>query len=408
MRLFDTFRKRATTPDQTQTSVSYSWPSTGNEYPTMDFVSWARDGYGGNPVVFACLNARLNLFTEATFKFRDLSNKRLFGNPDLAKLERPWPGGQTADLLARMEQDVSLGGNAFIRDAGDRLERMRPDRVEIVSVIDNLTHAREVLGYLFRRDGVHADYYPVEEVAHWAPIPDPLFDFRGMSWLTPIVRDVNNDLSMTSHKTKFFENAATPNLVIKYQRQLSPETVNTLRERFDARYGGATGAKTMVLDEGADLTVVGNTFEQMQFANIQAAGETRIAAAASVPPIIAGLQSGLDASTYSNYASAMRSFGSFFMRSHWRSVCSALAPLVNLPDGATLWFDISDIAALQEAETQRADAGRTRAVAMGELIRAGYTPDTVTAAVIADDFALLQHSGAIPTALYPDGKVPTK
>ena len=57
-------------------------------------------------------------------------------------------------------------------------------------------------------------------------------------------------------------------------------------------------------------------------------------------------------------------------------------------------------------EAQRAEANRTRATAMGELIRAGYTPDSVTNAVNADDFSLLSHTGAIPTALYPNGQVP--
>ncbi len=118
-------------------------------------------GYGGNAAVAACVNARLNLFTEATFKFRQLSDKRLFGNPDLAVLENPWPNGTTGELLARMEQDAVFAGNAFVRRIGDRLERLRPDWVEIVTVVDEMTGARDVMGYLYRRNGNGEDFYPV-------------------------------------------------------------------------------------------------------------------------------------------------------------------------------------------------------------------------------------------------------
>ena len=388
--------------------LSETWKSTARERIGDNFISWSVDGVGGNPIVFAVLNARINLFTEAEFKFRNLSDKKLFGSPELLKLEKPWPSGTTGDLLARMEQDVFLTGNAFIRDTGTRLERLRPDRVEIVTFVDNVSGAVEVTGYVYRRDGIGEEFYPVEQVAHWAPIPDPLADHRGMSVLTPVVREINADLAMTVHKQTFFDNAATPNLVIKYNTKLTKETIDRLRDRFNARYSGPTGEKTMVLDEGADMTIVGNSFEQMAFTDVQKAGEARIAMAASVPPIVAGLQSGLDAATYSNYGQALKAFGDNFMRAHWRSACAALEPLINVPDGARLWYDTTDIAALQEGESQRAEANRTRATAMGELIRAGYTPDSVTNAVIADDFSLLSHTGAIPTALYPEGKVPTQ
>ena len=44
-----------------------------------------------------------------------------------------------------------------------------------------------------------------DEYVHFAPIPDPLATYRGMSWLTPILREIENDKSMTgisSHGTR--------------------------------------------------------------------------------------------------------------------------------------------------------------------------------------------------------------
>ena len=416
MRLFDSLRPAPVAKRAIDSSSIFQSTYTGNnnERIQQTWQSYVLDGYQANAIVFACVLARASLFGEASFKFRDLTTKKLFGTSDLAILENPWPNGTTGELLWRMEQDVSLAGNFFAARVNNRIERLRPDYVEIVSEhrVDDATGNiyRDVIGYVYRPFGpldTTEQFYPVESVVHWSPIPDPLASFRGMSWLTPVVREINSDLSMTTHKSKFFENAATPNLILKYQNALQADTVKAISERFDTRYGGADQAwRTVVLDGGADLTVVGNSFQEMAFTDVQAAGENRIAAAAGVPSIVAGFKEGLQAATYSNYGQAMRRFADITMRPNWRSASAALAKFVNVPQGAELWYDVSDIAALREGEKDRADSMHTLAVAAGELIRAGYKPDTVAEAVISGDFSLLSHTGAIPTALYPAGKEP--
>jgi HK97 family phage portal protein len=413
MRLLD--RVRTSSPvlpiNAGQTVLTQSYAQGGYEPLLPQFESYASAGYQGNGIVFAVILARLQLFSEAEFKFRDLTTKRLYGTDALAKLEEPWPGGTTGELLARMEQDASLAGNSFIRDAGDMLERMRPDRVCTISGVRE-DDVRVTLGYGYDRDGTGdplAEVYPVDEVAHWSPIPDPLATARGMSWLTPVVREINADLSMTTHKSKFFENAATPNLLIRYQKKLNKGQIDELRERWNGRFQGSDNAwKTAILDEGADVTVIGQSFEQMAFTATQAAGENRIAAAGGVPGIVVGLKEGLDAATYSNYEQAMRRFADITMRPNWRSAAAALSKLVQVPAGARLWYDVTDIAALRQGEKERADTAQVMALAAGELIRVGYDPQTVAAALTAGDFTLLRHTGAIPTALYPDGKAPAQ
>ena len=50
--------------------------------------------------------------------------------------------------------------------------------------------------------------FTTEQVSHFAPYPDPVATYRGMSWLTPVVREVQADRQATLHKLKFFENSA--------------------------------------------------------------------------------------------------------------------------------------------------------------------------------------------------------
>jgi len=377
---------------------TYNAGATESILPT--YGSYVTEGYQGNGIVFAVILARINLFSEAVFKFRDLKTKRLFGSPDLELLENPWPGGTTGELLARMEQDVSLAGNAFILREQDRLRRLRPDLVDIIRTADG-----DVAGYLFWSHGrarSEQEFYPVEDVAHWSPIPDPLSECRGMSWLTPIVREINGDLSMSEHKREFFANAATPNLLIKYEQKLEPGSFQMIQDRWQARHGGPDGWKTAILDQGADVKVIGSTLDQIKFADVQAAGENRIAAAGGVPSIIVGLKEGMQAATYSNYSTAMRRFADGTMRPNWRSACAALAKLVDVPAGATLWYDTTDISALREGEKERADTMAVLSTAASTLLMAGYTAESITSALTANDMTLLEHTGLISVQLLPN------
>ena len=413
MRLLDRLSGRAASLIGGQTSWQSLFPrwTPDGETLDLDFRDYAENGYASSGIIYSLVLARLALFSQAEIKFQNLTTRRLFGTPALSLLEQPWPGGTTSDLLARMEQDVSLAGNAYVYRTRDRLVRLRPDWVEIAHAEwrdDEGFEHYDVIGYTYREDGYDDPVFlPVEDVAHWTPIPDPLARYRGMSWVTPVVREVQADKQMTDYRSAFFKNAATPNLLIKYQQRLSPATVDAIRTRWQARYSGASAAgATVVLDEGADVSVVGQSMEQMTFAAVQAAGEARMASAAGVPPIVAGLQAGLDAATYSNYGMALRAFANSTMTHLWTSAVASLAKLVDVPTGSRLWFDTSAIPALQDAETERATAAHVYAQAASVLITAGYEPVSVQDALIAGDMNLLTHSGLVSVQLQNPGQAP--
>jgi phage portal protein BeeE len=390
-------------------TTTYGSPDREAILPNL--TAFANEAYSGNSIVFGAILARLSLFSQARFAYQDLGDEHLWGADvtdgrratGLRKLERPWPNGTTGELLARMIQDADLAGNAYIWDNGDHLVRLRPDQVTIVSreMTDPMGRTyREVVGYYwdpkagFGQPSKQAQYYDVSEVAHWSPIPDPLANFRGMSWMTPVVREIRADSALTDYKLRYLDNAATPNILIKYKQKLLPETIDSLRERMHARYGGMDNAfKTLILDQGADATVVGNSLEQMNFTTVQAAGENRILIASGTPGIVVGSKEGLMAATYSNYKQAMRRFSDITMWQLWPSVCACLSSIIDVPSGSRLWMRTSDIPALQEDEKERADATLVKANAVAALTRYGYDPKTVILAVQSGDFSLLAHSG---------------
>ena len=202
--------------------------------------------------MFALIQARVQVFSQIRFqwaRFKGTVPGDLFGTDDLAILERPWPNGHTAQLLAKMEIDNSIGGNCYIvRARKDRLARLRPDLVTIClgSQYDMASPADapdvEVAGYAyFPRSGKPQWYWPWE-LGHYAPIPDPNFQFLGMSWMTPLLREVQADALMTEHKYRYFANAATPNLAVKFDPQVGLETVKAFKDLLDNEHRGAFSA----------------------------------------------------------------------------------------------------------------------------------------------------------------------
>lgn len=390
----------------------------GHEEVSGDFGGLIRGAYKQNGVIFACMLTRMLLFSEARFQFRERRAGRpgnLYGTPALVPLERPWANGTTGDLLSRMIQDADLGGNAYIarRNGEQRVRRLRPDWVSIV-LGSNLEPDQpgwasdaEVVGYIYHPGGYHSnadvELFDRDEVAHFAPIPDPEARFRGMSWLTPVLREIMADGAMTRHRMKFFEQGATPNVVVKTPIE-DPEKFKTWVELMREKSEGLAHAyKTLYLGAGSDATVVGANFQQIEFKVTQGAGETRIAAAAGVPPVIVGLSEGLQAATYSNYGQARRRLADGTMRPLWRNAAGSLATIVPPPNGSELWYDLSDIAFLREDEKDAAEIAQGKAVATKTLVDAGYEPDTVIDAIESGDFLRLKHTGLVSVQLQPPG-----
>lgn len=386
--------------------------STDREAVENNFTGYVQAAYKANGVVFATILARLLLFSEARFQFQQMRGGRpgdLFGNPDLAVLENPWPNGTTGELLARMEQDVSLAGNAYIVREGRRLRRLRPDWVEIIlSAPPDQAVESDVEGYLYTPGGTYSGaeskVYLPGEIAHWSPIPDPEAQYRGMSWLTPVILEIQADKATTRHKKKYFDNGASPKLSVAFKETVTEAQFKAFMAAFKEAHQGVERAyETLFLGGGADVKTVGADLKQLDFKATQGAGETRITAAGGVPAVIVGLSEGLQAATYSNYGQARRKFGDHWARPQWRSVSAALAVLVKVPEGSRLWYDDRDIAFLREDAKDQAEILKTQMLTIEAAVRSGFKPDSIVAAVTAGDLRGLEHTGLFSVQLHPPG-----
>jgi hypothetical protein len=394
-----------------------------------DFVGYVNRAYKANAVAFACHLTRLMLFAQIRFAYRarNRDNGRpgdLFHSAALDLLDRPWPGGTTADLTARMIQDADFAGNSYVTDSrhlnlptnGTRqLHRLRPDWCYLIlgSQLEpgdpNLGMDAHVLGLFYDPPAASSDertrVLMPGEYAHFAPIPDPLAHFRGMSWLTPVLREIQADGMATIHKLKFFELGATPNMVIKHDFN-DPDKLKRAAALFKEQQEGVGNAyRTLHLMKGADPQVVGKDFQQLDFKATQGAGETRVAAASGVHPSIVALSEGMQGSPLAegNFQAARRLTTDRTLRWLWGNASASLETLTGSPRQAELWYDTRDVAFCQEDEKDAAEISQIQATTITSYITAGMTPDSAVAAVETGDLSLLEHSGLVSVQLLPPG-----
>jgi hypothetical protein len=394
--------------------------------PPGNFEQYVAQCYAGNGAIFTCMMVRALLFSEARFQFRQFRSGRpgnLFGSKDLALLEEPWPNGTTADLLTRMIQDVDMEGNFFgavevapETASGLMINRLRPDWTSIVvaSRIDNSAPLQQrdqrVIGYAYKPGGYGTDakmqYLPVDQVVHWAPYPDPTARWRGMSWIVPLTSEVLADTAAMVHKLKFFENGATSNMTVTLPVEVSRDQFNEWMEAFKATQEGLDNAySTLFFGGGAKVEVIGSDMRQIDFKATQGHGETRIAAAAGLPAVIAGFSEGLQATQYaSDYGPARERLASGTLRPLWRSAAASLQKVLTLPANGQLWYDDRDIPFLAEDIEKRSNVIVAQTTAMNTLITAGFDPDTVIDAVTSGDLTRLEHTGLISVQLLQPGE----
>lgn len=395
------------------------------------FESYIAGVFRESGPVFGTIAVRARVFSQARMAYERLRDGRhagYFTNDSLRILESPWSGGSTAALLRDMEFDASLAGNHMAvmvdqsgrigasarREDGAYVARMRPDWCTLLVRAPSgnpFNVDARVVGLSYSPPGMREDPLLLtrKEFSHYAPIPDPEARFRGMSWLTPIIRDAQADMAYTKHKTAFLKNGATPNLVVKMGEDVEEDELRRFVQQFKEEYEGASNAyKTLFVAGGADVTPLSVDFQQISVREGQMSLETRIAQAGGVHPIIAGFSEGLGGSSLNegNFHAARRLFVDSTVRDLWNAAGPALSVFAPPPGGDTrLVADPRDIPFLRDDAKDEAETFFVQAQAARQLLDGGWEPDAIVAALKAADISLLlgKHTGMVSVQLQKPG-----
>lgn len=388
----------------------------------------------GCPPAFAAEMVRALVLSQTRFTFRNPPShpktpRRTFGTGALSLLEHPWPNATTGELVARMEWHAGLAGNAFVtnRTAG-RLRVLRPDWVAILYGSDQepemAAHALdgELLGYVYCPGGLVStglslapagggELYTLlpHEVAHWSPLPDPEGAGIGMSWITPAIREIQGDTIAAQHKVLFFQNAATPNLVVKGIPALTKDQFDEIVGAMEEQHAGIRNAyKTLYLTAGADATVVGANMQEVDFKSTVGSGETRISFLSRVPAPVLGISEGLAGSSLNagNFGQARRNFSDTWVYPTLQDLCAALVSMVRVPSDAELWYDVTDMPLLREDAKDAAEIINIQVEGVTKAVREGFTAVSSIAAIAGQNVNLLVHTGLTSVQLQKPGEDP--
>ncbi|MBM7788862.1 phage portal protein [Tenggerimyces flavus] len=395
-----------------------------------DFEAYIGAAYKGSGIVFSTIAARQAIFSQTKFAWQTFTNGRggdLFTNAELALIQQPAPGQTTGELLSRMDVTACLAGNYYATTADDagrlgraatgpgrRIVYLRPDWVTIVigTASDDLwaPDAKIIAYEYWPRSTSVSRPEPVTllptEVCHYSPTPDPAARFRGMSPLTPILREIQADKASTLHKERFFSNGAQLSTIIG-MKDIDEDGFDEFVEKFNASHQGAANAyKTLFLMGGADVTTVTADLRQLDFKQTQGAGESRIAMALGMHPVIVGMTEGLQGSSLNqgNFGAARRLVADKTMRPLWDVAAASLQTLLTPPSSATqLVPDLRGVAFLREDAADSANIQGLESRSIRTLLDAGYLADSVVEAVTTGDWTRLKHSGLFSVQLQPPG-----
>ncbi len=369
-----------------------------------------------NGPVFTLMAIRLRLFSQVRWSYQELRKGRpgdLFSAQSLDILN------DDPCLNQWMIRHVDLGGNFYGKvdqDTG-KVWPLRPVWVMAMSETPLNDYDSEISGYAYFPGGMNqtkledAELFPASEIIHWMPEPDPDARWRGMSWLTPVIRELAADSKMTQHKEKFLDNSATANMILKFDKETSFENFEKFKDKFRQEHEGSQNAyKTLFLGGGADATVVGSDLAQLDFTAVQGKGETRLANAAGVHPVVAGFSEGMQGSSLNagNFGQARRSTADILLHPLWVSAAGALGQVITPPVGARLWYDARDIPFLREDAKDDAEIRQSESVTIMNLVREGFEPGSVIDAVTSGDVQRLVHTGLLSVQLWDPGKESSK
>lgn len=129
------------------------------------------------------------------------------------------------------------------------------------------------------------------EQSNMIHVPGLGFDgVKGLSVITAAARQaIGLALATEQHGSKLFSNGARLGVVLKHPKTLSKDAQTRLKTQFDQQQGGLSNAfKSMVLEEGLDVTNISMTSEDAQFLDTRRFQVEDIARFFGVPPHMIG------------------------------------------------------------------------------------------------------------------------
>jgi HK97 family phage portal protein len=327
-----------------------------------------------NSAVFACLALKAKAFQEAplrVFRFLGDGNQEwLDDHPLMELLADPHPSLSQPEFNFWVSMCLDTAGEAFLRKVRNRAgEVVQLWPLSPLAVTPETTEPD-------KRAGVFISHYvvddptggpgtdsrlelPVEDVVHFRNGVDDADHRRGLSPLRRLLREVASDEEATRFLEDLLHNFAVTSLAVTVPPGpvLTEEQAKQIRDRLREDYGGGNRNRghVAVVANGATLSQVGFSPQQLDLKTAHYIPESRICAVLGVPAMLVGFSVGLEHTIYNNMEQAQEHLYEQTIIPLWRQVAATytkqlLRPDFTLDRSVRLRYDLMDVRALQEDE----------------------------------------------------------
>lgn len=393
-------------------SVVSLWAQAATWQMTGAFLPLVRKGYKQNSVAYACIKLLRESVAEPPCNVYRAGRGGMepadASHPLQRLIQRPNPKLTEFGFWELVVTHLSITGASYWwkeRGRGGQvvaLWPLRPDR----------------MGPLYSGTGLRAWQYvigaeefevPPADIVYFS-YPDPEGESSGLyeavGPLQILAREVDSDNEATGFVKAMLENYAIPGVILKLKRRVpNADEARQIRDRFRRQYGRTHRGEPAIVDEDADVVPVSHSLRELEFPDLRAINETRIAAAFGTPPILVGLKVGLDHATMANMAESREYFAETTCATLWRRLSDALTLDLAAEFDASLVcrFDTSVVKALQRQHSDRAERFRVGLVAgavqVNEYRAVLSLPPVPAGDVFVRDLRLIEVSpvtGALP------------
>lgn len=332
-----------------------SFQSGQSQFQDGKYLSFAKEGYQANELVYAGIEELATSAAEPTMKAL-VGGQFVEDHAILDLLETPNPFMDRFSFFAHVIMFLYISGNAFaviVRSGSGRpvqLWLLRPDRVRIVP--DSVSYIRR---YEYDNGEGSPTPLPVGDVIHWKK-RSPTNDWYGQSPLLAGAGRIDMDNYMKKFVTTFFERHGMPSGMLNVEGDLTKEAKEEIAATFSRDYAGPNGWHRLmvIVRNKASFTPMTQTLGNsgLVVPELDEIAEARILMLLGVPPELIAARVGMRNSSYANKRSARESFWDETLSPLYEELAGPinLRLTPNYPNVKRVSFDLSHVRALQEDE----------------------------------------------------------
>lgn len=323
-----------------------------------------KDGYKASSWVYRAVSIIASNAASVPWVVYGADNEAIWTHPVSKMLAKPNPNFSRGDFFFLAFAWMALAGRAPLRRVDglrgmpSELWPISPDRIAPKPSADP---TKWIDGYeIIDGRGIKrlSEDYTVDNVLY-PKLIDPANPYDGISPLMAASRAADLDVSAQDWNVAVMQNRGVPEGLFSFKRNLDESLVKAILRRIKERWSGISHAREpMVIGDEATYTRLSLSPVELDYLETRKFSREEIYIVYGVPPQLGGSQ---ESSTYNNFATSNRIF--------WEGtvIPTYLSPVKDvlsssfagqLSPGQWIGYDLSNVAAMTENETERATTAK--------------------------------------------------